>query len=120
MFVLWRTNLALMIWLSCQPHPASPAASKRESASTPDDLALVDAVERQLRVLLGKADIRCRVTARGVRIELGGGTLDHLLSSSHSKDRVAIEATISGAGRTFLGYAPYRRGSAFLRDAHHA
>jgi hypothetical protein len=30
--------------------------------------------------------------------------------------RDAVEQTIAEAGKPFLGYAPYRRGSAFLRD----
>jgi uncharacterized protein len=103
--------------------PAAPCLSSRVETGIridPADLALVDSVERQLRSTLGAADIRCRITAHGVRIELSGDTLDHLLLPTRSYERSMIEAMIAEAGRSFLGYAPYRRGSAFLRDRHHA
>ena len=33
--------------------------------------------------------------------------------------RAAVEEIVAGLGRAFLGYAPYRRGSAFVRNTSH-
>jgi len=103
--------------------PAAPCLSSRIEtgiAIDASDLALVEDVERRLRATLGGADMRCRVTARGVRLELGGGTLEDLLSPARTESRLAIEQVVVKSGRAFLGYAPYRRGSAFLREKGHA
>ena len=99
--------------------PAAPCLSSRVETGIgidPADLALIDAVETRLRGAVGHTDVRCRVTALGVRIELGGDVLGTLAASS----RAAVESMIVDAGRPFLGYAPYRRGSAFLREDRHA
>jgi uncharacterized protein len=103
--------------------PAAPCLSSRIETGIvidPADLALVDSVETHLRHILGKADIRCRVTARGVRIELDGEALGQFLASSSTDQRARVEAMVAGTGRAFLGYAPYERGSAFLRADRHA
>jgi uncharacterized protein len=102
--------------------PAAPCLSSRVETGIgidPADLALVDSVETRLRTILGKADIRCRVTARGVRIELSADALGRL-EVSDATQRSAVEAMVTDAGLIFLGYAPYKRGSAFLREDHHA
>jgi pyridinium-3,5-biscarboxylic acid mononucleotide sulfurtransferase len=99
--------------------PAAPCLSSRiETGIAIDagDLALVEAVEERLRMALGSAELRCRVTARGVRLELDDGALAALGSAKGAAARDAVERTIAEAGKPFLGYAPYRRGSAFLRD----
>jgi uncharacterized protein len=98
--------------------PAAPCLSSRVEtgiAIAAGDLALVEAVEEQLREVLGRADLRCRITARGVRLELDEAALAALRSSGGADARDAVERTIADAGRSFLGYTPYRRGSAFLR-----
>jgi uncharacterized protein len=78
-------------------------------------LALIDTVENCVRTALGAVDVRCRVTARGVRLELGGDALEQVLAPI-SAIRATVVEIIAGSGRAFLGFAPYRRGSAFLRD----
>lgn len=92
--------------------PAQPCLASRVETGigiNADDLALIDAVETQLSALLGPGDIRCRVTHQGVRVELPEAALGTDLS--------VINAMVTQTGRKFVGAAPYRRGSAFLRDA---
>lgn len=99
--------------------PAAPCLASRVETGIgidPDDLALADAVERRLRAALGAADVRCRITPRGVRLELGGDGRERLDAPAGEATRAAVEALIAASGRAFLGYAPYRRGSAFLRE----
>jgi uncharacterized protein len=100
--------------------PAAPClASRIETGIGIDasDLALADEVERRVRAEFGAVDVRCRITARGVRLELDGDVLERLRLSIGGATRSAVEEIVAGSGRFFLGYAPYRRGSAFVRDA---
>ena len=94
--------------------PAQPClASRIETgiAVDADDLAFVEAVERQLSADLPPgATVRCRVTGAGIAIELG----------EESRGRHAFVDELAGelcraAGRSFAGVRPYRTGSAFLR-----
>jgi pyridinium-3,5-biscarboxylic acid mononucleotide sulfurtransferase len=99
--------------------PAAPClASRVETGIGIDagDLTLADEVERCLRAALGAIDVRCRITARGVRLELGGDGLQRLTASHGAATRAAVEALIARSGRAFIGYAPYRRGSAFRHE----
>jgi pyridinium-3,5-biscarboxylic acid mononucleotide sulfurtransferase len=99
--------------------PAAPCLASRVEtgiAIKAADLALIDEVENCVRSALGAVDVRCRVTARGVRLELGGEALEQLLLPIRGVIRATVAEIIAGSGRPFLGFAPYRRGSAFLRD----
>lgn len=92
--------------------PAQPCLASRVEtgiAINADDLALVDAVETRLAAKLGAGDIRCRVTHSGVRVELPEAAL--------GADLTDIADMVQATGRVFAGTAPYKRGSAFLRDA---
>jgi uncharacterized protein len=98
--------------------PAAPCLSSRIEtgvAIAAADLALVEAVEEMLRQALGPIDLRCRVGHRGVRIELGEDGLTQFLAADAIPIKRAIEERVNRAGHRFLGYGPYRRGSAFLR-----
>jgi len=98
--------------------PAAPCLSSRIEtgvAIAAADLALVEAVEEMLRAALGPIDLRCRVARTGVRIELGGEGLAEFLSAEGAPIKRAVEETVARSGHRFLGYGPYRRGSAFLR-----
>jgi uncharacterized protein len=100
--------------------PAAPCLSSRVETSLaidPGELAMIDAVEERIRGPLGPVDIRCRITAAGVRLELAEPALGRFLSSEFAELRGRIEAVIRGAGKAYLGAAGYRRGSAFLREA---
>jgi len=94
--------------------PAQPCLASRVEtgiAIDPSDLAFVDTVEAKLASELGDAAIvRCRVTHRGIVIEVG--------DESRSDDaRVIGLRACADAGRTFAGVRPYARGAAFLHKA---
>ena len=102
--------------------PAAPCLASRIETGihiNAADLALADEVERRVRAEFGAADVRCRITAQGVRVELGSEALERLRSPIGGATRAAVEEIVAGLGRAFLGYAPYRRGSAFVRDTSH-
>lgn len=87
--------------------PASPCLSSRVETGIRIDAALlrrVDDVERAVRAL-GHATVRCRVRPTGLVIEHDGAI-----------DEAAVRAVLASqlAGHP-LHFAPYRRGSAFLR-----
>jgi pyridinium-3,5-biscarboxylic acid mononucleotide sulfurtransferase len=102
--------------------PAAPCLASRIETGIPinaADLALADEVERRVRAEFGAADVRCRIIAQGVRVELGSEALERLRSPIGGATRAAVEEIVAGLGRAFLGYAPYRRGSAFVRNTSH-
>ena len=91
--------------------PAQPCLSSRVETGLPirrADLAFIHHIETLVQGHVDGGDIRCRITAEGVRLELSA------LSTSMVHDLVALEC--AAEGRPFLGISPYRRGSAFLRD----
>jgi uncharacterized protein len=98
--------------------PAQPCLASRVEtgiAIAPDDLAFVEAVETRLTQSFGpESVVRCRVTHRGIVIELGAP--DDAAHRTRAADiaRVACDQ----AGRTFAGVRSYARGSAFLRVVH--
>jgi uncharacterized protein len=103
--------------------PGAPCLSSRVEtrlAIDAGELALIDAVEEAIRAALGPVDVRCRLTAAGVRLELVGAALERFLSAEFAELRGRAEAMILGAGKLYLGVVPYRRGSAFLREGTHA
>lgn len=95
--------------------PAQPCLSSRIEtglAIDPDDLAMIDRVERWLTERLGPGDIRCRVTRSGLRIELPPPQIAALAAPM----RAGLEAEITASGYRLAAIAPYRRGSAFLQE----
>ncbi len=95
--------------------PAQPCLASRVEtgiAIEPRDLDLVRRVESILAEDLGVGDIRCRVVLGGVRVELSPALLERAAAAPLDK----VERMCRAAGKAFLGAAPYRRGSAFLRD----
>lgn len=97
--------------------PAQPCLASRVETGipiAPDDLSFIDAVETRLAQTFGdEAVVRCRVTQRGIVIELS--TALHADSVSSARD-IGIEAC-AREGRTFAGVRSYTRGAAFLRKA---
>jgi pyridinium-3,5-biscarboxylic acid mononucleotide sulfurtransferase len=99
--------------------PAAPCLASRVEtgiAIEAADLDLIDKVENCVRAALGAVDVRCRISARGVRLELGGEALQRLLLPCSVEIRATVAAMIAESGHALLGFAPYRRGSAFLQD----
>jgi uncharacterized protein len=100
--------------------PAQPCLASRVEtgiAIDANDLAFIDAVETQLGDAFGReAVVRCRVTQRGVVIELSDA-LD--AESGAVAQRIATEAC-AREGRAFAGIRKYLRGAAFVRKAGNA
>ena len=97
--------------------PAQPCLASRVEtgiAIDANDLAFIDAVETELIQAFGReAVVRCRVTQRGIVIELEA-SLD--CESAATAQRIAT-AACTREGRTFAGVRNYTRGAAFLRKA---
>lgn len=98
--------------------PAQPCLSSRIEtgiAINSADLQFVNQMESFLSGQLGMGDIRCRITALGVRIEVD----DKLqLKSASIWESVCEEVRlrIENSGRTLAGFSSYQRGSAFLTN----
>ncbi len=94
--------------------PAQPCLASRVETGIgidADDLAFIDAAERQVRDVLPQgADVRFRVTREGVVLEVGGEDAADQGRLAELAGRLCAEAA-----RPFAGLRPYRRGSAFLR-----
>lgn len=95
--------------------PAQPCLASRvetELRVKASDLAFIEASERRLAGLIpGPGTLRCRITRKGVVLELG---------EEISPLAKALEAEIAdlcrAAGRPFAGLRPYRRGGMFIRS----
>ena len=96
--------------------PAQPCLSSRIEtglAINAADLMFVHRIEAFLSTVLGPGDLRCRITAAGVRIEIPEDTR---VAHENQWDCLSLELErrIADDGRRFAGYDSYRRGSAFL------
>jgi uncharacterized protein len=100
--------------------PASPCLSSRLETGIPVDaesLGLVHAVERLIARRLDADTVRCRIRASGVWIELDAGAYARAESADGSGLRADVEALCASRGRPGTPrFAPYRMGSAFLRQ----
>lgn len=95
--------------------PAQPCLSSRVEtgiAIDADDLAFIDLVETSiLKGAPAGRVVRCRITRKGVVVEIEQALFDRMLEiSSVTRDLCAK------SGRIFAGVRPYRRGSAFIRS----
>jgi len=102
--------------------PAQPCLSSRIEtgiAIDADDLAFVHRVEKFLANSLGTGDFRCRVTAKGIRVEVPEWVSEDLISNHTALwDQTVqdLENIIHSDGRVLAGISDYQRGSAFLHD----
>jgi uncharacterized protein len=94
--------------------PAQPCLASRVETGiriSADDLAFIDRVETMLARHLGAdAVLRCRVTRRGIVIELAREDADATALARAVGERACAEH-----GRAFAGVRRYARGAAFLR-----
>jgi uncharacterized protein len=98
--------------------PAGPClASRIETgiAIEAPTLSVVHEVERELTELIAPEDVRCRVRAGSVVVEIDQGTLDGLDDATRRRiiDDVGERWRRGGRPRP-VELAPYRRGSAFV------
>lgn len=95
--------------------PAQPCLASRIETGIPvtaADLAFIAEAEAAVARITGPGDLRCRLTAAGIALELG----PDLLGNAAAVDD-AMSALCLAAERPFVGCRPYRRGSAFLIEA---
>lgn len=100
--------------------PAAPCLSSRVETGIPiaaRELRFVDAAEQLVRKTVAPNTVRCRIRASGIVIELDAAT--HALADAAQKaslstelERLARQQGIAGA----IAFAPYERGSAFMRE----
>ena len=98
--------------------PAQPClASRVETGIAIDarDLAFIAAVEDAVAAAIGPGDIRCRLTADGIRLELPPGAPDSASGAGERLDRLVGELCAE-QGRRYAGRRAYRRGAAFLLE----
>lgn len=98
--------------------PAQPCLSSRVEtglAIDVDDLRFVHRVEKRLAEVLGPGDLRCRITANGVRIEVPEALrkVDAARWDSLSDELLHM---IRQDGRKLAGFSDYHRGSAFIHS----
>ena len=99
--------------------PAQPCLSSRIEtgiAINADDLIFVNQVEMLLQKRLGAGDIRCRITASGVRIEVAE-SLRITNDSQWASICKEVSSLVNNSNRTLSGFADYERGSAFLHSS---
>ena len=92
--------------------PAQPCLASRVETGLvidPNALRFADEIEEEVRRNHPDADIRCRITHDGVRLETTVSPSPHVIES--------VEKRCSEAGHIWLGVADYKRGSAFRREA---
>jgi uncharacterized protein len=101
--------------------PASPCLSSRIETGRPIDpaeLALVHDAERTIAVALGPRTVRCRLRAGGIVIELDEDALARLDGALRERLHARLTDMVRAARLAHpVSFAPYRRGSAFLRAA---
>ncbi len=99
--------------------PSAPCLSSRIETGIRIEapaLALIDAVETELRHALSPETVRCRVRQRGVIVELDEAALLRLSPEEKQKWNGRIGARALAAGlRGAVGFEAYHQGSAFLR-----
>lgn len=101
--------------------PAAPCLSSRVETGiriAAPALGFIDAAENLVHDRLSPTTVRCRLRRAGVVIELDPGTHSRLGDFDLAELRAALEAL----GRQFdvagdVSFAPYARGSAFLRES---
>ena len=100
--------------------PASPCLSSRMETGLAIDPAVLSMIERAERLLhraLSPRTVRCRVRAQAVVVELDTATLDGLDRATESFLRSHISDLAGSRGLHLpVSFAPYRNGSAFLRQ----
>lgn len=92
--------------------PAQPCLASRVEtgiAIDADDLAFIDRAEQAVRATRTGGDVRCRLTADGVWLELSDPS-----SADESALQTLMRSLCAGGARRFAGIRAYRRGSAFL------
>jgi pyridinium-3,5-biscarboxylic acid mononucleotide sulfurtransferase len=99
--------------------PSAPCLSSRVETGIRIEataLALIDAVESELRRTMTPETVRCRVRRRGVIVEMDAASLLRLPPGEKARWAERISARALAAGLSgVVDFEPYSQGSAFLR-----
>lgn len=101
--------------------PASPCLSSRVETGLriePGALALIDAIESDLRLSLSPQTVRCRLRHQGLVVEMDAGALESLGAEGRRdwSERIAARAAATGFPGS-VDFETYRQGSAFLHPS---
>ncbi len=97
--------------------PAAPCLASRIETGLrvdPEDMRVIDAVEEDLRGLLGGVTLRCRHLRTGWVVELAEDVLDGLTSVRRAQVIAAVADRLPGGIAVTL--RPYKKGSAFVHE----
>ncbi len=100
--------------------PASPCLASRVETVVriePNQLTLVYDIENQVRQSISAENIRCRITANQIQLQLDADVLDELSSSSINSIEKQVQSIVTKAKMNVpVAIGPYVRGSAFIRE----
>ncbi|MGH1480045.1 MAG: asparagine synthase-related protein [Geminicoccales bacterium] len=99
--------------------PSAPCLSSRIETGLridPSLLPIIDRIETMLREQLSPETVRCRLRQDGVVVELDEITIEGIDELLRRQLIAEIEKLLDDRSSTSITFAPYRRGSAFLRD----
>ena len=98
--------------------PAQPCLSSRvETGIAIDarDLRFIELVETAITSITRVGDIRCRITAEGVAVQLPADSPIFQVEQIKQKASSIVEEHCLAQQRTFIGFQHYKMGSAFLK-----
>lgn len=98
--------------------PAQPCLASRVEtgiAIEAEDLALAEEVEAMIAKVLGPGDIRCRITPKGVRLELPEDHRCRIENEDFDALFNQVSILCNRAGRAIQGHSVYQKGSAFIK-----
>lgn len=100
--------------------PAAPCLSSRVETGLAIEgpaLAAIDAAEERVRLAVSPSVVRCRLRRAAIEVELDAATLARLGPSARRGLAAEVAALFADAGIGHeVSFAPYRQGSAFLRE----
>jgi len=101
--------------------PAQPCLASRVETGIPInavDLEFINTMESMVRTQLNNGDIRCRITAKGIRLEIDPLLFDQSDQVKADLQRAGVEQMATAfclkEKRQFIGIENYARGSAFI------
>jgi len=99
--------------------PAAPCLSSRMETGLrieAQTLQLINTTEVKLQQALNPQTVRCRVRANGIMIELDAKCLEAISAEQRTQLAADIEKSFASLKNNKVAFAPYRQGSAFLRE----
>ena len=100
--------------------PASPCLASRVETGVriePLQLSLIYDIENEVRKQVSAENIRCRITAKQLELQIDASVLEELPKGTFTSIEQRLQVMVANAGMSLpVAVGPYIRGSAFLRD----